>query len=142
MSQQKVLELQHQAALLHVAAAAKGLDLHTVLASAAETQKSLASAAQQSLLAAAAATASKGMELRTILEAADAELKLSSATAQQQLFQAAAAAAATGAPVALVYSPPPSEPHTPAAQEPAHNGHARSSSAGGSSSSGDGGMAH
>lgn len=134
MSQQKVLELQHQAALLHVAAAAKGLDLHTVLASAAETQKSLASAAQQSLLAAAAATASKGMELRTILEAADAELKLSSATAQQQLFQAAAAAAATGAPVALVHSPTPSEPHTPA-QEQGHNGHARGSS-------GDGGMSH
>ncbi len=129
MSQQKVLELQHQAALLHVAAAAKGLDLHTVLATAAETQKSVAAAAQQSLLAAAAATASKGMELRTILEAADAELKLSSATAQQQLFQAAAAAAAAGTSVALAHSPP-GEPTTPAAQEQAHNGHARGGSAG------------
>jgi hypothetical protein len=70
VSQQKVLELSHQAALLHVAAAAKGLDLHTVLTTAAETQKSLASAAQQSLLAAAAATASRAIELSSILEAA------------------------------------------------------------------------
>lgn len=127
VSQQKVLELSHQAALLHVAAAAKGLDLHTVLTTAAETQKSLASTAQQSLLAAAAATASKGMELRTILEAADAELKLSSATAQQQLFQAAAAAAAAGTPVALVHSPP-GESSAVAAQEQAHIGHARGNS--------------
>lgn len=137
MSQQKVLELSHQAALLHVAAAAKGLDLHTVLTTAAETQKSLASAAQQSLLAAAAATASKGMELRTILEAADAELKLSSATAQQQLFQAAAAAAAAGTPVALVHSPP-GESSAVAAQEQAHIGHARGNSSSSSSSEVDG----
>lgn len=118
VSQQKVLELQQQVTLLHVAAAAKGLELTSVLTTAAETQRALASAAQQSLLAAAAATASKGTQLITILEAAESELKLSAATAQQQLFQAAAAAAAAGMPL----PPAPSVQGEPQVHQHEHHG--------------------
>lgn len=98
MSQQRQAELQQQVALLHVAAAAKGIDLELILTSAASTQQ---------LLAAAAATASKGIELQTILSAAAAQQQLVAATAQQHpLVTAAAAAAATGTGA----DPPP---HTP-----------------------------
>ena len=107
MSQQRQAELQQQVALLHVAAAAKGIDLELILTSAASTQQQLAATAQQQLLAAAAATASKGIELQTILSAAAAQQQLVAATAQQHLLvTAAAAAAATGTGA----DPPP---HTP-----------------------------
>ncbi|KAL4459107.1 hypothetical protein ABPG75_013972 [Micractinium tetrahymenae] len=99
VSQQRLLELQQQVALLNVAAAAKGLDLPFILSTAASQQQQLATTAQQQLLAAAAATASKGMELQTILAAAAAQQQQVAATAQQQLLAAATAAAAAGAAV-------------------------------------------
>ena len=86
-----------QVALLNVAAAAKGIDLHFVLTTAAATQQQLAATAQQQLLAAAAASASKGLELQTILAAAAAAQQQVAAAAQQQLLAAAAAAAAPAA---------------------------------------------
>ncbi|PSC73972.1 hypothetical protein C2E20_2559 [Micractinium conductrix] len=97
VSQQKLQELQQQVALLNVAAAAKGIDLHFVLTTAAATQQQLAATAQQQLLAAAAASASKGLELQTILAAAAAAQQQVAAAAQQQLLAAAAAAAAPAA---------------------------------------------
>ena len=96
MLQQRLAEMQQQVVLLHVAAAAKGIDLELILNSAACTQQQLAATAHQQLLAAAAATASKGIDLQTILSAAAAQQQLVAATAQQHLLVAAAAAVATG----------------------------------------------
>lgn len=105
VAQQRLLELHTQVDLLNVAAAAKGIDLHTILTTAAAAQGSLAAAAQQQLLAAAAATASKGLELQTMLAAAAAQQAQVAATAQQQLLAAAAAAACPPAP--LPHAAPP-----------------------------------
>ena len=111
--QQRAEVLQQQVALLNVAAAAKGLDLHTILSTAAANQQQLAATAQQQLLAAAAATAAKGIDLHNILAAAAAQQQLVAATAQQQLLAAAAAAAAGGsaAPAAHAVAAVPGMAH-------------------------------
>eukprot|EP00887_Chlorella_sp_A99_P001136 scaffold14.g1136.t1 len=96
VARQRSEDLQQQVGLLNVAAAAKGLDLHTILSTAAAQQQQLAATAQQQLLTAAAATASKGLDLQNILTAAAAQQQHVTAIAQAQLLAAAAAAAAAG----------------------------------------------
>lgn len=91
VARQRSEDLQQQVGLLNVAAAAKGLDLHTILSTAAAQQQQLAATAQQQLLTAAAATASKGLDLQNILTAAAAQQQHVTAIAQAQLLAAAAA---------------------------------------------------